>query len=75
MEALKRKTRPIKGCRVFLRTFPNVPVCVKGNETRMGKGKGSFEFWAARVSAGRVIFEIRGGGMQSEVAKAGETAH
>jgi ribosomal protein L16/L10AE len=31
-----------------MRVFPDLPVCVKGNETRMGKGKGSFEYWACR---------------------------
>lgn len=46
--ALKRKLRAVKGSQVFMRVFPDIPVCVKGNETRMGKGKGSFEFWACR---------------------------
>jgi ribosomal protein L16 len=67
--ALKRKIKPIKGAEVHLRVFPDVPVCVKGNETRMGKGKGSFEYWACRVPAGRVVFEISGGGIREEIAK------
>jgi ribosomal protein L16 len=46
--ALKRKLKIIKGAQVFMRVFPDIPVCVKGNETRMGKGKGTFEFWACR---------------------------
>lgn len=46
--ALKRKLKAVKGSQVFMRVFPDIPVCVKGNETRMGKGKGSFEFWACR---------------------------
>jgi ribosomal protein L16 len=46
--ALKRKLRVIKGSQVFMRVFPDIPVCVKGNETRMGKGKGTFEYWACR---------------------------
>lgn len=46
--ALKRKLKVVKGAQVFMRVFPDIPVCVKGNETRMGKGKGSFEFWACR---------------------------
>lgn len=46
--AIKRKIKPVKGAECFLRVFPDVPVCVKGNETRMGKGKGSFEYWACR---------------------------
>lgn len=52
-----------------MRVFPDVPVCVKGNETRMGKGKGSFEYWACRVPAGRVIFEIAGGNIKESVAR------
>ncbi|EPQ27260.1 uncharacterized protein PFL1_05183 [Pseudozyma flocculosa PF-1] len=58
--ALKRKLKVIKGAQVFLRVFPDVPVCVKGNETRMGKGKGAFEYWACSASMGKVIFEIGG---------------
>jgi len=69
-EALKRKLRPIKGAQVHMRVFPHTPVCVKGNETRMGKGKGSFAFWAAKVPMGRVVFEVGGGGLREEVAKA-----
>ncbi|UZJ57477.1 hypothetical protein CBS101457_006797 [Exobasidium rhododendri] len=68
--ALKRKLKIIKGAQVFMRVFPDIPVCVKGNETRMGKGKGSFEFWACRAPIGRVIFEIGGPvEIRSEVAK------
>lgn len=52
-----------------MRVFPDIPVCTKGNETRMGKGKGTFEYWAARVPIGRIIFEIGGGGIRPEVAK------
>jgi ribosomal protein L16 len=68
--ALKRKLKVIKGAQVFMRVFPDIPVCVKGNETRMGKGKGSFEFWACRATVGRVIFEIGGPvDIRPEVAK------
>jgi len=68
-ETLKRKIRPIKGAEVYMRVFPHTPVCVKGNETRMGKGKGAFKFWAAKVQMGRVVFEIGGGGIREEIAK------
>ncbi|GAA5972444.1 hypothetical protein JCM8115_002207, partial [Rhodotorula mucilaginosa] len=44
--ALKRGLKPIRGSKVYMRVFPDIPVCIKGNETRMGKGKGTFEFWA-----------------------------
>ncbi|GJJ10552.1 hypothetical protein Clacol_004779 [Clathrus columnatus] len=57
-DVLKRKLKGIKNAKIYLRLFPDVPVCVKGNETRMGKGKGAFEFWATRAAPGRVIFEI-----------------
>ena len=46
--------------RVWLRIFPNIPVSKKQIEVRMGKGKGSPEFWVYRVKPGRVIFEIDG---------------
>lgn len=46
--AIKRKIKPVKGAECWMRVFPDVPVCVKGNETRMGKGKGAFEYWACR---------------------------
>jgi ribosomal protein L16 len=55
-----------------MRVFPDVPVCVKGNETRMGKGKGGFEYWACRVPVGRVVFEVGGGGIREEIARQGE---
>lgn len=46
--------------RVWIRIFPDVPVSKKPTEVRMGKGKGSVEFWAARVKPGRVMFEVDG---------------
>ena len=46
--------------RVWTRIFPNIPVSKKPVEVRMGKGKGSPEFWACRVKPGRVLFEIDG---------------
>ena len=46
--------------RVWLRIFPNIPVSKKPIEVRMGKGKGSPEYWVYRVKPGRVIFEIDG---------------
>ncbi|KDQ10297.1 hypothetical protein BOTBODRAFT_116005 [Botryobasidium botryosum FD-172 SS1] len=67
--ALKRKLKVIKGAVVWMRVFPDIPVCVKGNETRMGKGKGSFEYWACRARTGRVVFELGGGGLREELAR------
>nr|HMQ42273.1 50S ribosomal protein L16 [Paracoccus sp. (in: a-proteobacteria)] len=46
--------------RVWIRIFPDVPVSSKPTEVRMGKGKGSVDYWAARVHPGRIMFEIDG---------------
>ncbi len=48
--------------RVWIRIFPDVPVSSKPTEVRMGKGKGSVDFWACKVKPGRVMFEIDGVG-------------
>jgi len=44
----------------FIRIFPHTPVSKKPNEVRMGKGKGSTEYFAVAVSPGRIMFEIEG---------------
>lgn len=66
--AIMRELRPLKG-KLFRRLTTNIPVCVKGNETRMGKGKGGFEFWACRVPTGKVLFEIAGENVHESVAR------
>ncbi len=62
IEAARRAlTRHMKRAgRVWIRIFPDVPVSKKPTEVRMGKGKGTPEFWAAKVKPGRVMFEIDG---------------
>ena len=45
---------------VWIRIFPDVPVSKKPAEVRMGKGKGSIEYWACRVKPGRIMFEVDG---------------
>jgi large subunit ribosomal protein L16 len=62
IEAARRAiTRHIKRQgKVFIRIFPDVPVSKKPLEVRMGSGKGSPEFWAARVKPGRIMFELEG---------------
>jgi large subunit ribosomal protein L16 len=62
IEAARRAiTRHMKRAgRVWIRVFPDVPISKKPTEVRMGKGKGSIEFWAARVKPGRIMFEIDG---------------
>ena len=46
--------------RVWIRIFPDTPVSAKPVEVRMGKGKGSNDYWAAKVKPGRIMFEIDG---------------
>ena len=62
IEAARRAiTRYMKRAgRVWIRIFPDVPVSKKPAEVRMGSGKGSPEFWAAKVKPGRIMFEIDG---------------
>ncbi len=62
IEAARRTiTRHIKRQgKVWIRIFPDVPVSKKPLEVRQGKGKGSVEFWAARVKPGRIMFEMDG---------------
>ncbi len=62
IEAARRAmTRHMKRAgRVWIRIFPDVPVSKKPTEVRMGKGKGTPEFWAAKVKPGRIMFEIDG---------------
>ena len=46
--------------KVWLRIFPNIPVSKKPTEVRMGKGKGTPEYWVCRVKPGTIIFEVEG---------------
>ena len=46
--------------KVWSRIFPNIPVSKKPTEVRMGKGKGTPEFWVCRVKPGRILFEVDG---------------
>ena len=54
--------------RLFVRVFPHKPVSKKPLETRMGKGKGEVEFWAAVVKPGTILYEIAG--VSEELARA-----
>ena len=49
-----------RGGKVWIRVFPQKPISKKPAEVRMGKGKGSPEYWAAVVRPGQVLFEING---------------
>jgi large subunit ribosomal protein L16 len=67
IEAARRAmTRHMKRAgRVWIRIFPDVPVSKKPIEVRMGKGKGTPEFWVCRIKPGRVLFEIDGVPLQT----------
>ncbi|MCP2670479.1 50S ribosomal protein L16 [Maricaulaceae bacterium EIL42A08] len=69
IEATRRAiTRHMKRAgRVWIRVFPDLPVSKKPTEVRMGKGKGSPEYWVAKVKPGRIMFEIDG--VSDEVAR------
>ncbi len=68
IEAARRAmTRELKrGGKIWIRVFPDKPVTAKPAETRMGKGKGSPEYWVAVVKPGRILFEMAG--VQREAA-------
>ncbi len=69
IEATRRAiTRHMKRVgKVWIRIFPDVPVSSKPTEVRMGKGKGSPDFWACKVKPGRIMFEIDG--VSEEIAR------
>ncbi|KAL8780831.1 MAG: hypothetical protein Q9194_000685 [Teloschistes cf. exilis] len=46
--------------RLYTRVCANIGVYTKGNEVRMGKGKGTFDHWAARIAVSRILFELKG---------------
>lgn len=61
-------TRHIKrGGKVWINIFPDRPLTKKPAETRMGKGKGSVEWWVANVKPGRILFEL--GGVPESLAR------
>ena len=69
IEAARRAiTREMKRQgRVWIRIFPDLPVSKKPTEVRMGKGKGSVDYWACKVKPGRMMFEIDG--VSEEIAR------
>ena len=69
IEAARRAmTRHIKrGGKIWIRVFPDVPVTKKPLEVRQGKGKGSVEYWVAKVQPGKVLYEIEG--VSEEIAR------
>ncbi|MDI3325171.1 50S ribosomal protein L16 [Pontibacterium granulatum] len=62
IEAARRTmTRHVKrGGKIWIRVFPDKPITGKPLEVRMGKGKGSVEYWVAPIQPGRILFEMSG---------------
>ena len=62
IEAARRAmTRHVKrGGKIWIRVFPDKPITQKPLEVRMGKGKGSVEYWVAQIQPGKVLFEMEG---------------
>ncbi|RMZ89436.1 hypothetical protein DV736_g3346, partial [Chaetothyriales sp. CBS 134916] len=58
-ETIKRRLRGMH-FKLFTRVCANIGVYTKGNEVRMGKGKGKFDYWASRIPVSRIIFELKG---------------
>ena len=56
-----------RGCKLWIRVFPDKPITKKPAETRMGKGKGMTEYWGAVIKRGKVLMELEG--LPEEVAK------
>jgi large subunit ribosomal protein L16 len=56
--AINRKVK--RGGQLWIRVFPDKPITKKPAETRMGKGKGSPEYWVATIRPGRILYEIKG---------------
>ena len=58
-ETIKKRLRGEK-YRLYTRINANIGVYTSGNEVRMGKGKGSFDYWASRVAVSKIVFELKG---------------
>jgi ribosomal protein L16 len=58
-ETIRRRLRGMN-YQLFTRVSANIGVYTSGNEMRMGKGKGKFDYWAARVPVSTIVFELKG---------------
>ncbi|MFZ5467189.1 MAG: 50S ribosomal protein L16 [Pseudomonadota bacterium] len=69
IEAARRAiTRRVKrGGKLWIRVFPDTPITQKPLEVRMGKGKGSVEYWVAKIQPGKMLYEIEG--VTEEIAR------
>ncbi|MBU0675650.1 MAG: 50S ribosomal protein L16 [Proteobacteria bacterium] len=63
--AINRRVK--RGGKMWIRVFPYKSITKKPAETRMGKGKGSPEYWVAPIKPGRILYEISG--VEPELAK------
>jgi large subunit ribosomal protein L16 len=63
--AITRKVR--RGGKLWIRVFPDTPITTKPLEVRMGKGKGSVEYWVAKIQPGKMLYEIEG--VTEEIAR------
>ena len=82
MEATKLTAKQIESVRqtvnrqlnrkgkVWVRVFPHIPVTSKPTENRMGKGKGSVDYWCAPVKAGTILFEVGGNASNVKILEA-----
>ena len=69
IEAARRAmTRHIRrGCKIWIRIFPDKPITKKPLEVRQGKGKGNVEYWVAQIQPGRILYEMSG--VEEDLAK------
>lgn len=69
IEAARRAmTRHVKrGGKIWIRVFPDKPISKKPLEVRMGKGKGSVEYWVAEIKPGKMLYEMEG--VNEEIAR------
>lgn len=58
-DTIRKRLRGMK-FRMYMRVSANIGVYTSGNDVRMGKGKGTFDRWTAKVAVSRIIFEIQG---------------
>jgi ribosomal protein L16 len=58
-ETIKRRLRGMN-YKLYKRVSANIGVYTKGNEQRMGKGKGKFDYWTVRLPVSRIVFELKG---------------
>lgn len=58
-DTIRKRLRGMK-FRLYTRISANIGVYTSGNESRMGKGKGSFDHWASRVAISKILFELKG---------------